>query len=195
MVEDLTTGLSGFMVASAANGFQNTDPDSCAPTSFDFHPEYDTAKFGNFVPWAVLQANINFSMETGHFTPGPNGDGDAFEAPCFPGPTRPGCIGADIDFDGTSYLRDWPDGTRAHATSIAIGSVAGEASAPSASRTMLATMTSRFRSFSLRLPSRRRSHFANLTGSAASFHPQARNSIHSIRSSAGKATTGSAERQ
>ena len=77
------------------------------------------------MPWAVLQANINFSMEIGHFTPGPNGDGDAFEAPCFSGPTVPGCIGADADFDGTSYLRDWPDGTRANATSIGITSVAG----------------------------------------------------------------------
>jgi len=72
-----------------------------------------------------VQANINFSMEIGHFTPGPNGDGDAFEAPCFSGPTVPGCIGADADFDGTSYLRDWPDGTRANATSIGITSVAG----------------------------------------------------------------------
>jgi len=125
VVEDLTTGQTGFMVASAANGFQNTDPNSCAPTSFGFHPEFDTAKFGNFVPWAVLQANINFSMEIGHFSPGPNGDGDADDAPCFPGPTVAGCTGADIDFDGASYLRDWPDGTRAKATSIAIRSVAG----------------------------------------------------------------------
>ena len=49
-IEDLTTGQTGFVVASSANGFQNTDPDSCAPSSFGFHPEYDTAKFGNFVP-------------------------------------------------------------------------------------------------------------------------------------------------
>jgi hypothetical protein len=125
MIQDLTTGQTGFMVASAANGFQNTDPDTCTGTSFDFHPEYDTAKFGNFVRWPALQANINFAMEIGHFTPGPNGDNDADDAPCFPGPTVAGCIGADLDFDGTSYLLDWPDGTRANATSIAIRSVAG----------------------------------------------------------------------
>jgi hypothetical protein len=124
-IEDLTTSWTGFMVASAANGFQNTDPDSCAPAGFGFHPEYDTAKFGNFVPWAVLQANINFSIEIGHFTPGLNGDGNSAEAPCFSGPTVPGCTGADTDFDGTSYRRDWADGTLAHPTSIAIGSVAG----------------------------------------------------------------------
>jgi hypothetical protein len=130
MVEDLTTHQTGFMVASAANGFQNTDPNTCATTNFSFHPEYDTAKFDNFVPWAALQANINFAMEIGHFTPGPNGDGDADDAPCFPGPTVAGCTGADTDFDGTSYRRDWPDGTRANATSIAISSVAGAGIGP-----------------------------------------------------------------
>ena len=118
------------MVASAGNGFQNTDPNTCATTTFSFHPEYNTAKFDNFVPWAALQANINFAMEIGHFTPGPNGDGDADDAPCFPGPTVAGCTGADTDFDGTSYRRDWPDGTRANATSIAISSVAGAGIGP-----------------------------------------------------------------
>ena len=92
MVEDLTTNQTGFMVASAANGFQNTDPNTCATTNFSFHPEYDTAKFDNFVPWAALQVNINFAMEIGHFTPGANGDGDADDAPCFPGPTLAGCL-------------------------------------------------------------------------------------------------------
>jgi hypothetical protein len=69
-------------------------------------------------------------MEIGHFTPGANGDGDADDAPCFPGPTLAGCIGADRDFDGTSYQRDWPDGTRMNATSIAIRSVAGAGIGP-----------------------------------------------------------------
>jgi hypothetical protein len=125
MIEDLTTGQTGFMVASAANGFQSLNPSNCAPADFSFHPEYDTAKFGNFVPWPALQANINFAMEIGHFIPGPNGDNDADDAPCFPGPTVAGCLGADTDFDGTSYRFDWPDGTRRNATSIAIRSVEG----------------------------------------------------------------------
>ena len=56
-VDDLTTEETGFMVASAANGFQNTDPNTCAGTNFSFHPEFDRAKFGNFIPWAALQAN------------------------------------------------------------------------------------------------------------------------------------------
>ncbi len=126
-IEDLSTGQSGFMVASAANGYQSLDVNTCAPTSYDFHPEFGTAKFGNFVPWAALQANVNFASEIGHFTPGINGDGDADDAPCFAGPTLPGCLdfgqGGDIDFDGTSYLPDWPDGTFKTPTSLAINSV------------------------------------------------------------------------
>jgi hypothetical protein len=130
MVEDLTTKQTGFMVASALKSFQNTDPTTCATKTFSFHPEYDTAKFANFVVWATLQANVNFAMEIGHFTPGAHGDGDADDAPCFSGPTLAGCIGADTDFDGTSYRRDWPDGTLANATSIAIRSVKGDGIGP-----------------------------------------------------------------
>ncbi len=121
-IDDLTTGKSGFMVASAANGYQSLDVNTCAPTNFSFHPEFSTAKFGNFVPWAALQANVGFASEIGHFEPGLNGDGDADDAPCFPGPTLPGCIdfatGGDTDFDGTSYLPDWPDGTSNTPTSV-----------------------------------------------------------------------------
>jgi hypothetical protein len=125
LIEDLSTGQSGFMIASAHNGYQTTDPNTCAGTNFSFHPEFDTAKFGNFVPWAALQTNVNFAVEIGHFTPGANGDNDADDAPCFPGPTVAGCLGADLDFDGTSYRFDWPDGTRNNATSVAIHSVNG----------------------------------------------------------------------
>jgi hypothetical protein len=128
-IEDLTTGQSGFMIASAHNGYQTTDPNTCAGTNFSFHPEFDTAKFGNFVPWAALQGNVNFAFELGHFTPGVNGDNDADDAPCFPGPTVAGCLdlatGGDLDFDGSSYLFDWPDGTTNNATSVAIQSVNG----------------------------------------------------------------------
>jgi hypothetical protein len=121
-VNDLTTGQTGFMVASAANGFQNTNPTTCAGTNFSFHPEYDTAKFGNFLTWAVLQANINFSMEIGHFEVP---DGDADDAACFPGPRIAGCLGADVDFDGPSYQPDWPGNAGVTPTSIQIGSVNG----------------------------------------------------------------------
>ena len=131
-IVDLTTGERGFMLASAANGFQNTDPNTCAGFNHSFHPEFDTAKFGNFVPWAVLQANVNFSMEIGHFEPGAHGDRDSDDAPCFTGPDDliPGCLGADLDFDGPSYLADWPDGTTNHATSVAIRSIRGSGIGP-----------------------------------------------------------------
>ena len=133
-IDDQTTGQSGFMVASAANGFQSLNVNTCAPTNFSFHPEYATAKFGNFVPWAALQANVGFASEIGHFTPGVNGDGDADDAPCFSGPTLPGCLnlaqGGDIDFDGSSYVADWPDGTKNNATSLQISSVTGNGFGP-----------------------------------------------------------------
>ncbi len=124
---DLTTGERGIMFASARNGFENTDPDTCAGHKHDFHPEFGTAKFGNFVPWTVLQANVNFAVEIGHFEVGPKGDKDKDDAPCFSGPTDlvPGCLGADLDFDGPSYRADWPDGTSNRATSFAIRSAQG----------------------------------------------------------------------
>jgi hypothetical protein len=118
------------MVASAANGYRSLDPNTCAGTNFSFRPQFDTAKFGNFVSWAALQANVNFAVEIGHFVPGKKGDHDSDDAPCFPGPTVAGCIGADTDFDGTSYLFDWPDGTLHNATSLAIRSVSGSGFGP-----------------------------------------------------------------
>lgn len=124
-IEDLSTGQSGFMVASAANGYQSLNPNTCAPTNFNFHPEYSTAKFNNIVPWAALEANVNYAVEIGHFTAGVHGDNDADDPPCFPGPTLPGCLdfaqGGDIDFDGNSYIRDWPDGTRHNPNSAKVG--------------------------------------------------------------------------
>jgi len=141
-VNDVTTGTSGSMVASAANGFQHLDLKTCAPSNFTFHPEYATAKFGNFIPWAALQANVGFAVETGHFTPGVNGDKDADDPPCFSGPTVPGCLdlatGGDLDFDGTSYRPDWPNGTPNTPTSFKLSSISnngfGPLSAPDGSR-------------------------------------------------------------
>ncbi|MGH2506173.1 MAG: hypothetical protein ACRDHZ_01935 [Ktedonobacteraceae bacterium] len=114
-IQDLSTGKSGFMVASAVNQFQTLSINDCSGTNFSFHPEFSTARFGNFVPWAALQANIGFSSETGHFELGTNGDNDTDDAPCFgtsPVSILAGCVGSDLDFDGTSYQKDWPDGTR-----------------------------------------------------------------------------------
>jgi hypothetical protein len=68
-VSDLSTGRSGFMIASAANGFMNTNIGNCKGTPFSFQPEYSTASAGNIVPWAALEANILTQFEIGHFTP------------------------------------------------------------------------------------------------------------------------------
>jgi hypothetical protein len=66
---DYTTGQSGFMVASAANGFMNTDPFSCAGTPFNFQPEYSTARPQNIIPWGIGPYMINSQFEIGHFEP------------------------------------------------------------------------------------------------------------------------------
>ncbi|MDQ6722604.1 MAG: hypothetical protein M3003_17680 [Candidatus Dormibacteraeota bacterium] len=66
-IDDLTTGKSGFMIASAANGFMSTSIADCSGTPFNYEPEYSSASAINIVPWAALQANINTQFETGHF--------------------------------------------------------------------------------------------------------------------------------
>jgi hypothetical protein len=203
-VTDLTTGKSGFVVASAANGFANTNPKTCAGTPHTWHAEYSTAKKQNQVPWAALEGGVIMQQEIGHFEVcnsassrlpviqgGSFTDNNVFqtciggsegkrargEGPCNPktgvcqhatteGTTGPiacpsnnagsgqlcefsdsecikqgtrtvmengkarqehmsvtGCLdvtfqNGDLDFDGTSYQRDWPDGSPNHPTSF-----------------------------------------------------------------------------
>jgi len=69
VVHDQTTGKTGFMQASAKNGFQNTSIVDCSGTPFNFQPEYSTAAAGNYIPWAALQTNISTEFEIGHFEP------------------------------------------------------------------------------------------------------------------------------
>jgi hypothetical protein len=204
-IDDFTTGQSGYMVASGANGFKNVDLNSCASAPFDFHPEYDTAQQQNRVPWAALEGGVLMQQELGHFescngvsnalvfsdgtpffpfdpfafqtcdgglegpgnTPGEGpcnfdtgdcqnvsteaggqcptnnfAEGGACEfedGQCFPRGDRPvdpsvestgvaveswpvaGCEtfitqNGDLDFDGNSYIADWPDGAANHPT-------------------------------------------------------------------------------
>jgi hypothetical protein len=68
-INDLTTGQSGFMIASAANGFMATNPGDCTGVPFNYEPEYNTAKPANVIPWAALQTNISTDFEIGHFIP------------------------------------------------------------------------------------------------------------------------------
>jgi hypothetical protein len=149
-IQDLSTGRSGYMLASAANGFANTSIATCDGTPWSFRPLYSTASTANQGGWAV--ANINVAYEIGHFEPctslshfspvqvgsysdpawdechGPyedtttsdpgnaeTNDGICFKAFDTHGPLHAapdlatGCTGADLDYDGTSYWRDWPD--------------------------------------------------------------------------------------
>jgi hypothetical protein len=93
VVRDLTTGQSGFMQASAANGFMNTSIIDCSGTPHNFEPEYSTAKRANITPWAALQTNISTQFETGHWEactsltdpsvmPIANGTNDLFFSTC-----------------------------------------------------------------------------------------------------------------
>jgi hypothetical protein len=68
-ITDLTTGQSGFMVASAANGFMATDHVDCSGTPFNYQPEFNTSRPENAVSWAALQVNIATQFEIGHYTP------------------------------------------------------------------------------------------------------------------------------
>jgi len=66
-VTDLTTHQTGVMVASAANGFMNTNVNTCAGTPHTFHAEYNTAAQQNQVPWAALEGGVLMQQEIGHF--------------------------------------------------------------------------------------------------------------------------------
>jgi hypothetical protein len=132
-VRDLTSGQSGFMVASAANGFAQIlyDPTGtdCNPVThnlpYDFHPMYATSSEHTRVPWAAHSYNIAFSDEVGHFEycsavdaeggnclttkkSDPPGLDDAF---CFDPAFAAaaglvpigGCADSDADFDGVPY--------------------------------------------------------------------------------------------
>ena len=67
VIIDLTTHQTGFMQASAANGFMTTSPSDCSGNPFNFEPEYSTAGKNNIIPWAALTTNISTEFETGHF--------------------------------------------------------------------------------------------------------------------------------
>ncbi len=69
VIDDLTTGHSGYMQASAANGFANTSFTDCSGTPFNFEPEYSTASAANTVPWGAIATDISTEFETGHWEP------------------------------------------------------------------------------------------------------------------------------
>ncbi|MDR2983229.1 MAG: hypothetical protein LBV34_00155, partial [Nocardiopsaceae bacterium] len=68
-ISDLTTGQSGFMIASAHNGFMNTSMFNCNGHPFNFQPLFNTARSQNSIGWSVLLSGILTQYEIGHFEP------------------------------------------------------------------------------------------------------------------------------
>jgi len=70
-LNDKTTGQTGSMTASAANGFAQVKYDptgtSCTAIPYDFHPMYNTSSEQTRVIWAAHTYNVSFADEIGHF--------------------------------------------------------------------------------------------------------------------------------
>jgi hypothetical protein len=71
VLNDLTTGQSGSMTASAANGFGQElfapNASTCTLVPYNFHPMYSTSSPNTRVVWAAHSYNVAFSDEIGHF--------------------------------------------------------------------------------------------------------------------------------
>jgi hypothetical protein len=71
VIHDLTTGETGSMVASAANGFGHPlyqpNASSCTDAAYSFHPMYSTSGPDTRVLWAAHSYNVAYSDEIGHF--------------------------------------------------------------------------------------------------------------------------------
>ncbi|TMB90789.1 MAG: hypothetical protein E6J45_08130 [Chloroflexi bacterium] len=138
-VTDNTTGQTGTMTASAANGFGQIKfqhgGHSCQMLPYDFHPAYSTSSPQTRVPWAAHSYNVAMSDEIGHFdfctsidpnspeascnglegVPGDQEAADGDDNFCFSAEQSTlypatGCIDTNAPgFDGSSYQDVWPD--------------------------------------------------------------------------------------
>jgi hypothetical protein len=137
VINDLTTGQTGSMTASPANGFGEVlfDPSgtNCDPSTHNlptkFHPVYATSSEHTRVPWAAHSYNIAFSDEIGHFEycnavsqeggsctqdgvhdldAGAEDDVACFDAAASSRIQIGGCLGTDFDFDSLLYQNTWP---------------------------------------------------------------------------------------
>jgi hypothetical protein len=131
---DVTTGESGSMTASIANGFAHVlytpDSNTCTSAPYAFHSEYSTATpRGN--TWSAHTTNVSYSDEIGHFencfaldanfncaVPGLQDQGSGLDPDdgnsfCVPAQDSSfikinGCFSSDGDWDGNAYQFDWP---------------------------------------------------------------------------------------
>jgi hypothetical protein len=136
VIHDLSTGQSGSMTASVANGFQQVkyEPASttCHEAPYAYHPEYSTSSEHTRVPWAAHSYNVAFSDEIGHFEYCNQADLNGnCTSPSSTDPSNPneddntacfnpddsllvqigGCLlfpSGDDDFDGVPYQKVWP---------------------------------------------------------------------------------------
>jgi hypothetical protein len=145
-VVDHTSHQSGFMTASAGNSFGHIVPaphgTGCHVKYYNFHPMYSTSGPSTTDPWAAATYNVAYDTEIGHFdfcthidpnspyaacdglegAPGDQERADADDIGCFPSVESlfypvTGCPNTnDPGFDGTSYIKDWPDGKAIHPT-------------------------------------------------------------------------------
>ena len=151
VIKDKSTGKTGSMTTSAANGFGQVKYDptgtSCSNIPYDFHPMYSTSSEQTRVTWAAHSYNVAFADEIGHFdycndpsvTFGGScstteGTGitteaaDADDGGCFDKTASSlvqvsGCLGTNTGFDGVPYTPVWPDGNTAlHPTAIQFSS-------------------------------------------------------------------------
>ena len=107
VIDDLTQHTSGFMQASAANGFQTTSMADCSGTPFNFQPEFSTAKAANIIPWAAMQTDISTEFETGHWE-----SCASLSDPISPNPIDPADTGGDYNECSGPYENAGPpDGT------------------------------------------------------------------------------------
>ena len=71
VIQDLTTGQTGRMTASVANGFAQVkfkpNASTCTSRPYAFHPMYATSSPHTRIIWAAHSFNIAFSDEIGHF--------------------------------------------------------------------------------------------------------------------------------
>jgi hypothetical protein len=71
IIKDLTSGQTGSMTTSAANGFGQVQyaptGTTCNNIPYDFHPMYSTSSEKTRVTWAAHSYNVAFSDEIGHW--------------------------------------------------------------------------------------------------------------------------------
>ena len=94
VINDLTTGETGSMTASIANGFGHPlyqpSASTCSDQAYAFHPMYSTSSPDTRVLWAAHSYNVAYSDEIGHgeYCNQLNaGQGSSCKASSFPDPT------------------------------------------------------------------------------------------------------------